>query len=529
MAHILRFSPIGTHTIITSPNVTPLFSLVAHCRTSPVPKTRYVPTSETEYPFSFSCQPTIELAVPQLSVPACFYALSRYSHSQTCVTDAEYAILLAWMHETFAGYLAGPQWSKAQAVKELKLDKAAGHPWDLLGLSKKGEAIEALCRVHGFDAAQLTDSECEIIFDDLSHQFATTSSVAKLTLKDELRDSQNPRGFLPMPVQTIAQGNFLYGAQNERFAQNVLDHPVTIGLQVPGAPTQRLFASLRKFSSHCADADGSAYDANFPLWIASLLCALRGAYLPDTMHALNKRYYEQVYCGFVDVCGGIYRVFGQRSGQTNTSADNSMAQACVFYLHAIRAGLTYQQTREQLLFYANGDDVVWSSKTDVFNPLAMIATARSIGMFWLCSDSAWESPSQVTYIGLRPCIREFRNTLLNLYRFKEEKLLSSAKWWKCPKRGVLPSKVDMIAKVTSLVLLSFGDRELYESNRQDAIQFVLRLIADDPQVRPAVCGLLHLLYDDMQPFRLFTGEELPSQSVQSSELAGLLFREEIDD
>lgn len=514
-----RFGSIGN--FFTSPQVTPLFPCIGFCQYGSVPPSSLRLSEQTTRPFSFSGDPSTVYRIPVLNEAGGFYALSKCSHDQVTISNEEYRCLLDWMQLSFASYLAGDMISESQAVRELKPDKAAGLPWSSWGLTKKGDVVTYLAEKNGFENELLTDAQCSVIYKELEKDFDDYLSIAKLTEKDEIREDENPRGFWPMPTQAIVTGNHLYCGQNNRFISHVGKHPITIGLSIPGGQVITLFSSLRKFSAKGVGAgDGSSFDAYFPTWAVNLICELRGLYLPAEQQARNIRYYEQVYLGFVNVSGLVYKVWCNRSGHTNTAMDNSLLQVMMFYLAAIRAGMSFEQVRNNLLCFANGDDIIWASKEpakSVFSPLNMISVARSVGVYWLCEHEQLMTVFDCSFLSMRPVYRRYPSKpnapLFELYKFKRDKLICSSRYWKAA-----TTEYDMIAKLVSLVILSFGDEEFYESARKEALAFVLKILSEKPELRERTSSLLYILVDDTSIFKLYTGIETKSGSLDLSKV-----------
>lgn len=466
------------------------------------PTSQFIDSKDTKYPFEFSAQSEKEYAVPDLTVKSALYGLSRYIHPQYAISEVEKLTLLSWLHKQYGVYMLGECWSEVKAVSELDLDKAAGLPWSSIGRPKKGDALYHATEKLG----KLPESEEDFkkIYNFFERDFDSYIPIFKITLKDEIRLKKPARCFLPAPVQSILVGNRLFGAQNERLTASVGQHPMTIGMAVPSHQVITLFKSLKEFNGGLAsDADGSSFDANFPLWAAEIILNFRCRYLPKEMHERARRYYETTYNGLVACAGGIYHLAGNRSGHTNTAHDNSFLESLVFYLKAIRAGLSYEQFEQLLLYYVNGDDAIWSSKTPLFSPKEMVPHAQSLGVFWECGSEEPVPLRECTFLGMRYTNRKYGDLNYELYKFRRDKILNSAKY---VKTGSDPA--DIISKIVALTILCFGDEEIYETCKQEALAYAVKLIQDDPLLAERVKGLLVFLVDDFEVFNLYTHNEV---------------------
>lgn len=481
-----------------------------------------IESKETSEPFGFSALPTQIYSVPDLTAKSALYGLSRYIHEQRTISSLEMQTLLQWMQIEFGPYLATEMWTKSEAIGALDFKKASGLPWCTICGTQKGDAIHYAALKLGITAQDVGDSQLEAIYDFFEQDFKTFTPIFKLTLKDEIRLKKPARSFLPAPLQSILVGNRLFGAQNELLARFAMVHPMTIGLQIPGRSIINLFDNLGKFSVNCADADGSAFDANFPLWAAELILNLRCKYLPEEYHELARRYYETTYNGMVACAGFVYHLIGNRSGHTNTSVDNSFLECAGFMLKAIRAGLDYSEFKKLLLYYVNGDDVVWSSKSPLFSPRSMVSHMESLGVYWECGSAEFCKVTEVTFIGMQRVNRLFRDHEYSLYSFRRDKILNSSKYWL---KG--SASIDKIAKIVSLVILTFGDAELFERCREEALNFVMRLIQADSNLRVKAAGLLFFLLDDVPIFNLYTRAEVrPSIDLVSLAFADTMLASE---
>lgn len=128
---------------------------------------------------------------------------------------------------------------------------------------------------------------------------------------------------MPAPIELALVGNWLFGAQNHALQDTLFKHPIAMGLQMPGADLCRVYSSLARFGL-TSSFDAQKWDACVPLWVFVLIKRLRKLALPGHDEDI-ERYYNAVYCAWVEVSGNIVQVNGQKSGQTLTASDNSLA------------------------------------------------------------------------------------------------------------------------------------------------------------------------------------------------------------
>lgn len=467
--------------------------------------------------FQFSEDPATH--VPSTcSVESTYKGIFKSAHAQVSIPVGEFKECLRWMKTMFGPYLMRGYKgdSKSNAVRALDGSKAAGKPWKDRGWTKKWQVVQGVARELGLipelsegEVYEMTDSDCEKVFDVLEKQFMEHPSEVIATAKDELRLKEkagDSRTFNPEPAHTIVEGNLLFKPQNDGVTEGVLQHPATVGLQTPGGQVCALFGGLARWApvsptSGCADADGAQWDMWFPMWVAMLIMNLRLSFLDPSLHARAVRYYEQVYSGLVHVGGAVYQMMCQRSGQTNTSIDNSLAEAAIFCLRGIRAGLTYEQFRNTVLFYANGDDIIWSSKTAQFSPREMLDLGEAVGVHYEFSTLEFKSVLESTFIGLTPVMRTWQDRTIMVYRYNQAKLLSSASYWK---KGT--DELDHMAKLIAIVTLLWGTKDLYEKCRAEVITWLLKKVQLGSIVEssPRYTGMLPMLVDESEMFTLYT-------------------------
>lgn len=434
-----------------------------------------------------------EYVPSELSVDSYVRGLAKCVHPQTTIKFDEYYVLSDWLVVILGPFMFGEMWSKERAYLELDPDKASGAYWRKTVGPKK------------FDVMLKYDP------DDLLSFFRTHTSVYSTSLKDELRlKNKLARLFCPGPIELIFTGNLLFGAQNERLTKNVLRHPITIGISVPGAQMNILYQTLldfgNSFKAKCYDADASAWDMSFMSWVARLCRDVRcrmykqsdyEVYVKDVL-----RYYDATQYGWCDFLGYIIMVCSQKSGHTNTAIDNSIGNLAMMCLHALHVGYSLDEFRQHVIFYCNGDDVLYATDSSDFTIVKVAETYRFCGIFFE-SDGIGKSVFDCYYLSTCPVYKYIRGSRYLIPKYKRGKIVSSFHYWK---KG--SSDLDHLSKLVALVMLSFGDEELYLAMKKYVSDWVVE------QQRKGVCfetksfaSYLRLLTDDTAILRIYTSSE----------------------
>jgi len=332
--------------------------------------------------------------------------------------------------------------------------KSSGYPWNQLGAPSKGQALEKF----GFNA--------------LRDHYAVYTSVVGSTLKDELRlFGKDARLFRPQDVSSYAEGTRLFYWQNQYMMSLLFDTPMFNCFIVPGQHIPSAFRVLESFAPHnCYAADGSQWDANFPLSIASVIATFRskGQLDPESI----SRYYSMMYNGYTAVGGNIVEMTGNPSGHFNTSVDNSLCNMCLMALHAFRSGLTVEHFVDQVKFFCCGDDIIWADRSGLFSPVLLSHTCVSVGVFQEYESLHPQCAFDLHFVGMHCIQREIAGCNVVLASLRPERTRASAL---LRKRRMTDR--DELGKLCSLAQLVFADIELFDMFQRVIYSFVSRCVS----------------------------------------------------
>lgn len=190
-----------------------------------------------------------------------------------------------------------------------------------------------------------------------------------LTEKSELRPAEKVKAkktriFFASDVHHLVAAKVLFTKQNNELMEKIGAHPITLGIQMPGPQYVKAISKL----GICNDGDISGCDLRYNLRLARAVRDIRANWLPTRYHDATYHLYNTVYCGYSAGLGGLYRVYGNKSGWENTSADNSfmtwLALVCACY--ALFPDLEPDDVFQSLI---NGDDLVVKMFTGHFKDM----------------------------------------------------------------------------------------------------------------------------------------------------------------
>lgn len=255
----------------------------------------------------------------------------------------------------------GPIWtgdnvmSYAEAVSRLNFDKSPGYP---LYYECEDKACAFTC-------------EGKWIMDEVKEVLAGKEKwlPATLTLKDELRTAdrvrqKKTRVFAASGTVGVTAGKVLFDRQNDKLHDHLGEHPLTIGIPVPGPYFVKTVLSVSS-ERNVTESDIDGCDQRYPLQLARLVRDLRKAFLPAEYHEAVDLLYDEEFCGDVITEGCVYKMYGNKSGRNNTGDDNGLMQWAVAADYVLATtGCQPKEVDNYFNALFNGDDGVtawWES------------------------------------------------------------------------------------------------------------------------------------------------------------------------
>lgn len=304
----------------------------------------YVPSAMSPYAASVGLEKAKD---PQLQL-----------NEEVCAKAEDF--MLHWLEFIWARPLHEFVITYETALTYLDLKKAPGDDYDMT-CSTKGRAIE----LHG---PILRDRVYRILEGQGPDQVPCRFT---LTLKSELRHRDKvklnkTRVFMAGPLHHLVAANMLFATQNDYLMQTIGQHPITIGIQLPGPEFVRCLKDLGEFVN---DGDVSGCDLRFNLRAARAIRNIRMRFLPEVYQSAVCYLYNTVYCGCAIFSGSLYRVYGNKSGWLNTGHDNSLMTWFMLCYGSLKM---YPHLKPTRVFEAriNGDDLIITMLKGEFQLLA---------------------------------------------------------------------------------------------------------------------------------------------------------------
>lgn len=368
--------------------------------------------------------------------------VAKFQHGQCTCTTEEAQFALEYLNHLFPDLASYSVESKDEEVLEQireKFDRAAGYPWCELGASTKQQAVDKYTLVQ------------------LKEYYDSNTSVVGATLKDELRElGKDARFFRPQDVSSYVEGHRLFSHQND-YLTRIHASPVFCRFITPGQDLPFMLRSLEQFSHDCYAADGSQWDANYPLVVAAIVATFRSQFFSPAMVKRVRRYFAMMYNGYTNCGGHLLNLVGQPSGHYNTSVDNCLAHLVLMAIHASRKGLKIEDIDDNIFYRCCGDDLIWSDKNGLFSPIELHATYISMGVYMEFESLEPQRVPSLTFVGVQPMYSVVNGVRTLLYALTTGRANASLY---CNKKGMKP--IDVVNKVCNIAQLLFADRERFD-------------------------------------------------------------------
>jgi hypothetical protein len=246
-----------------------------------------------------------------------------------------------WQGDNFSSY--------EEAVKLLDMTKSPGFPY-YYQAENKADCL--------FKYGDLIKDQVERILagEELPMIFS-------LTLKDELRpvekvEQHKTRVFCASDLVHLLCSKQLFHHQNNKLVKTVGQHPVTIGIQIPGS---QYVSVMLKHSPKANGSDIGGCDARFNLDFAEIIRDVRKAYIEKQYHLAVDLLYNAVYCGYAVGMGVLYVILHNKSGWENTAHDTSLMVWMGSFAACCLLNLDFDRVMQ---LNANGDDGIQSFLDD---------------------------------------------------------------------------------------------------------------------------------------------------------------------
>lgn len=425
--------------------------------------------------------------------------IAKFEHLQVSGTSEEAEFALAVLDFLFPLLCMHSSLASDEEVTSLireKSEKAAGDPWRVRGVHNKGQALD------------------KFGLEEIERCYREFTPVISSTLKDELRPvGKDARLFRPQDVGSYVEGARLFHHQNLHITETHRS-PVFCKFVVPGQDIPMMFNSLKRFGGDGFAADGSQWDAHFPLFVAAIIAAFR---IKQGLPAERvERYYSYMYAGYTLCADEVLQLIGQPSGHFNTSVDNSLGHIVLMAIHAHRCNMTVDDFVSSVKFYSCGDDLIWSTRTLDFWPLRIQETYNSFEVYLEFQSLLPLPVEELIFVGVKSATKMVLQREIKLFTLVSPRSFASLH---IHKRKTAVSPLLKLCKFASLAILWFCDegrynlaREMFQQELAHAIR-KSRLSAADA----SVCGLMRAI-EPNHLLRQYMGWERKSRGGYSIDL-----------
>ncbi|QGZ13061.1 polyprotein [Begonia flower breaking virus] len=242
--------------------------------------------------------------------------------------------------------------SEEEIFGSLNMKSAVG----ALYCGKKRDYLEHLTDE---DKSELLKESCKRLY---LGQMGIWNGALKAELRSKEKVSMNKtRSFTAAPIDTLLGGKVCVDDFNNRFYTLNMKGPWTVGMTKFYGGWDNLLSQLPEGWIYC-DADGSQFDSSLTPYLINAVVTIREFFMEPWdigLRMLKNFYTEIIYTPILTPDGTIVKKYkGNNSGQPSTVVDNTLMVMITMYYSLIKSGWGKQQIREQIVFFANGDDLI---------------------------------------------------------------------------------------------------------------------------------------------------------------------------
>nr|ADC55885.1 polyprotein [Freesia mosaic virus] len=266
-------------------------------------------------------------------------------------------------------------------LESLNMKAAVGS----LYTGKKNEYFEAMT----------ADEKEEMVLKSCERLYNGCMGVWNGSLKAELRplekvEANKTRTFTAAPIDTLLGGKVCVDDFNNRFYELNLAGPWTVGMTKFYGGWDKLMKALPEGWLYC-HADGSRFDSSLTPFLINAVIRLRLEMMERWdlgWEMLQKFYTEIIYTPILTPDGTIVKKFkGNNSGQPSTVVDNTLMVILAMHYSMEKQGWKRNESKERLVFFANGDDLIIAVKPGYEGILDSLAVSfKELGLIYDFSE-----------------------------------------------------------------------------------------------------------------------------------------------
>lgn len=315
------------------------------CRYRPIGKSVYLPA-----PWEPIGNPTVQYIPTEMTPKNMKLGLEKSHEDELQFEEKLVRRAEIWMKNYLQGVWTRSKESMvtsySDALEELTMDKSPGYPYYYDCLDK-AEALEKYGDI-------ICEKTCKILEGQQIPCFFSLTEKSELRTEEKVKQGKT-RVFMAGDIHHLLACVQLFLKQNEDLIDKRGMTPSTVGIQIPGPEFVRTLLKLAS-DGPIGDGDVSGCDLRFKLRIARVIRNLRASFLPDRFRDAVNWLYDCVYAGNCAGLGGIFLLYGNKSGWFNTSHDNTLMTWICFIIACFHF-FPERDPLEVMRQLINGDDL----------------------------------------------------------------------------------------------------------------------------------------------------------------------------
>ena len=411
--------------------------------------------------------------------------LTKYDHYWRSIGIGYYEELLerAWDLVGHVIMRAIPR-TFQESWNNLKLDKSIGQPHQLSVGPFKQQWVDCMTPLSTF------------------LYFCFFTCLLNVTKKDEMRTKGKlARIMRPVCVVMAFMGDWLFGGILDEINRSVFQTPSFVGAQIPGSHILELWKRFLAFSkregARLHDTDMQGHDARAALFLWMLTRDILKRGIPKWKHQYVDRYFDMVFYGWTVAEGGVFMIPGQSTGQTLTAFGNTMCLILMMCLHALESHMSHETFKEEVLFFAFGDDMIYGTTSEHFAVERLNATFMKYGMYLETDSLESKQFEDLTFLSSHPVWRKHGMYKELVYKFNTSKLVSSFHYTRSSDPNI------NMSRYVSLCLGMWGDQAAFSHWSARVVEWYKQSTSSGTLFDEGSRSLLALLTSDKRIRRIY--------------------------
>jgi len=274
-----------------------------------------------------------------------------------------------------------------EAVETVDPSKSPGFPWThVYHLQTKADVMERMPELLKQMVMALLSGDEDVVTSFTGQLKPELRTVARVLAK-------KTRFFCGSPFHLQLLNCMLFYTSYQNIMDHLEEHPIKIGIQLPGPSFIRFMSSL---GDRANDGDGSGFDLRYALQVARRVRNLHYRMTEEQYIKAVCIAFNAVFAGTVCVGNRVYRLFKQKSGDFKTSMANSICEWS-YVLYGVDLILGPYAFRQEMLSEGYvGDDLAVAMKNLSLKQIA--DKLEPLGIYIEIEDAIPRSYMEVVFL-----------------------------------------------------------------------------------------------------------------------------------